>query len=272
MYLHTRADYVTVNSHAARLAIGRRQPQLRAKLITTYNAVNLGPCGATVRVPAEPSEIRLIAAARLDRNKNPHGLLAALHALRTTNPSLRLCVDWYGSQDVEPEVLREVLDGIAELELEGMFRLHPPTDDIHDLMSHADAVVLPSYNEGLPNAVCEGMALGKPILMSAVCDAGNLVQEGVNGFLFDPHSPQSIADAIARFASLASEERGRMGKASRAKAEMLFDVGTVADRYLSVLEAAVARKALKIEHWPKEVPDTALRSLSESGGGGFIRG
>ena len=100
--------------------------------------------------------------------------------------------------------------------------------------------------------------------MSAVCDAGNLVQEGINGFLFDPHSPESIADAIAKFAELDPEDRHRMGKASRARAEVLFDVNTVVEHYLRILEAAAARKALKIEHWPETVPGTAMPLVVES--------
>lgn len=270
--LHMLADYIVVNSHAARIEIEKRLPRLRPKLITIYNAVDVGPRGLTQRVSAEPSEVRLIVAARLDRNKNAQGLLLALHALRVSQPALRLRVDWYGDQKAEPEELREVQEGIIDLGLEEVFRLHPSTDNIHDFMSQAIAVVLPSFYEGLPNAVCEGMALGKPILMSAVCDAGNLVQDGVNGFLFDPYSPESMADAIARFARLTPEDRVRLGRASRARAEKLFDVNTVVAHYLRILAAAAERKILKVEHWPEAVPDNATRSRSQSDGGGLSRG
>jgi glycosyltransferase involved in cell wall biosynthesis len=102
--------------------------------------------------------------------------------------------------------------------------------------------------------VCEGMMLGKPILMSDVCDARILVQDGVNGFLFDPRAPESIANAVSTFARLAPKDRSRMGRAGRARAEMLFDVDTVVSHYLRVLEAAAAREHLAVEHWPQEVP------------------
>jgi glycosyltransferase involved in cell wall biosynthesis len=270
--LHMLADYMVVNSHSARMAIERNAPHLRSKLATIYNAVCVEVPNLGLQAPAESCQISLVVAARLDRNKNAKGLLMALHVLKVSHPSPRLCVDWHGNQKAEPEVLREVQGGITHLGLEGTFRVHPPADNIHDLMSQADAVMLPSFYEGLPNAVCEGMALGKPILMSAVCDAGYLVKEGVNGFLFDPHSPESIADAIGRFAKLSREERTSMGRASRVRAEVLFDVNTVVEHYLRVLEAAAERKAIRIEHWPEEVPDTASRALSESNGGGLSRG
>jgi glycosyltransferase involved in cell wall biosynthesis len=253
-YLHTFADYVTLNSHSARTAIGEAHPGLRPKLVTIYNAVQIDSLRQLPGVSAGPDEIRLIVPARMDRNKNAQGLFLALHKLRATQPSLHLQVDWYGDQKAEPGVVREAQKGIADLGLEGVFRLHQPTDNIHDAMFQADAVVLPSFYEGLPNAVCEGMMLGKPILMSDVCDARNLVQERINGFLFDPHSPASIADAIARFAELPVAERERMGNASRARAEKLFDVNTVVEHYLRVLSAAAERRKLSIEHWPREVP------------------
>ena len=265
--LHMFADYVAVNSHSARIAIEKRFPRLRSKLITLYNAIRVEAPVPGVQVPVAPHLVRLIVAARLDRNKNARGLLSALHALKDSQPHLRVHVDWYGDQKAAPEVVREAQKGITDLGLNGVFRIHPPTNNIHDLMSQADAVVLPSFYEGLPNAVCEGMALGKPILMSAVCDARNLVKEGDNGFLFDPHNSNSIADALARFARLTSADRDRMGRASRARAEELFDVNTVAERYLRVLEAAAERKALKIEHWPEQVPETALRASEPSRGG-----
>jgi glycosyltransferase involved in cell wall biosynthesis len=253
-YLHTFANYVTVNSHAARLAMGKDHPQLRPKLVTIYNAVRIEPFGPPRGDSARTEVIRLIVPARVDRNKNAQGLLLALHKLHAAQPSLRLHVDWYGDQKEEPGVVREVQKGITDLGLEGVFRLHPPTDNIHSLMSQADAVVLPSFYEGLPNAVCEGMILGKPILMSDVCDARTLVQEGTNGFLFAPHSPESIADAISRFAELPAAKREGMGNASRARADKLFDVNSVVEHYLRVLQAAVERRKLSIEHWPREVP------------------
>jgi glycosyltransferase involved in cell wall biosynthesis len=270
--LHTLTDYLVVNSHAARIAIGKEHPQLQPKLATIYNAVDLEPCDPTTRVHTERREVWLVVAARLDRNKNAQGLLLAVHAARAAEPSLRLRVDWYGNQVAEPEVHRQTSERIASLGLHEVFHLLPPTDNIHRVMSNADAVVLPSFHEGLPNSVCEGMALGKPVLISAVCDAGYLVQDGINGLLFDPYSYDSIAEAISRFARLTHEERTAMGNASRSKAEVLFNVNTIVEHYLRVLEAAAARKAIKVENWPEEVPETALPSLSGHDGGESIRG
>ena len=259
-HLHMLADFVTVNSHSARTAIEKRLPLLRPRLITIYNVVRVENTEPERRVPVESTGIRLVVPASLDRNKNAQGLLSALATLRAAKPPLSVCVDWYGSQKVEPELLPEIRKTVTDQGLDSVFHLHPATDRIHDLMSQADAVMLPSFNEGLPNAVCEGMMLGKPILMSNVCDARYLVREGGNGFLFNPCSPDSIADAIRRLVQLTPEERSRMGTASRRMAETLFDIETIVDRYLRVLQAAAENRRIPLEHWPGAVPDTALQA------------
>jgi glycosyltransferase involved in cell wall biosynthesis len=251
--LHTFADYVITNSHSARLAIQERLPRLRPKLVTIYNAVRIEERGTKNEERRTTNEIRLVVPASLDRNKNAQGLLSALQILRASQPSMHVRVDWYGSLEVEPELLPAVRKAVADLGLERVFSLYQPTDHIHDVVSDADAVILASFYEGLPNAVCEGMMLGKPILISDVCDARGLVQDGVSGYLFDPSSAESIANAISTFARLAPEERSRMGRASRARAEELFDVDTVVGHYLSILSAAAEQRVVTVEHWPQKV-------------------
>jgi len=272
-YLHNFADCIVTNSHSARLAIQRKAPRLRAELVTIYNAVRIEEPSAVRQGPLRPTknqeprtgnEVRLVVAASLDRNKNPQGLLRALHILRASHPSLQVRVDWYGSQKVEPELLPKIRQEITGLGLEQVFHLHPATDHIHDVMSEADAVVLPSFYEGLPNAVCEGMMLGKPILMSDVCDARSLVQGGINGFLFDPRSPESIAHAIARFAGLAPRNRVQMGMASRAQAQRLFETNTVAEHYLRLFGRTAQRNELTAGHWRQDDSMRTVRDASRA--------
>ena len=60
------------------------------------------------------------------------------------------------------------------------------------------------------------------VLCSDVCDNGSLVGDGVNGFLFDPHSSGSIAEALSRFAALPASGKAEMGAASRRRAEEIL--------------------------------------------------
>lgn len=79
----------------------------------------------------------------------------------------------------------------------------------------ADVFCLPSLYEGYPNVVAEAMSCGLPILCSNVCENPYIVEEGVNGFLFNPESPENIATAIHKMIGLTKTERQEMGIRNR---------------------------------------------------------
>ena len=167
-------------------------------------------------------------------------------------------VDWYGATPADQQPLRETASFVTGHGLASILRLHPPIHEVELEYRRADAVGLFSEYEGLPNVVCEGMACGKPIIMSDVCDARHLVADGENGFVCNPHSPPSIASAINRMATLNSAARLQMGLESRRRAERLFKEDAVLDRYERILESAARRLPLPADcSWPPEVLGSA---------------
>ncbi len=94
------------------------------------------------------------------------------------------------------------------------FHFHLPTMDVI-YYQKADVFCLPSFYEGFPNVICEAMACGKPVLASSVCDNTYLIEDGINGFLFNPFDSNSIAKAIKSLIELSQNERLEMGKRSR---------------------------------------------------------
>jgi glycosyltransferase involved in cell wall biosynthesis len=248
---HRIADYVVTNS-------------LTNRIVTIYNAVDLEAFS-----PSPLSDVggdrgfRMVVAARYEPQKNPSGLVGAVALAREKAPSLSIQLDWYGHYGtaVDRKVYSQAQQLVEQHGLRECVRLHGESRTITAEYGSAHAVALPSFFEGLPNTVCEAMACGRPILMSDVCDAGNLVKNGHNGFLFDPFSPEDIARAILEFAALNVTERESMGRRSREMAERMFDPVVVAARYAEILSAAATRKRLPIEHWIPDVPDSAYRSL-----------
>jgi glycosyltransferase involved in cell wall biosynthesis len=216
----------------------------------------------------EAGELRLVTLARYHAVKNAGGLLEGLATAKARDPGLKVRLDWYGQDGSSggdrgrgSEVDRA--KAIAkQCGITDQVCFHGPTKDTVLAYSNADAVVLPSFFEGLPNTICEAMACGCPILQSNICDAGNLVKEGVNGFLFDPASPRSIADALLRFAALAPAQRLEFGTASRRMAERMFSETTVVDAYERVLSDAAARRRLQPHHWVPEIPESSVRTAA----------
>jgi glycosyltransferase involved in cell wall biosynthesis len=85
-----------------------------------------------------------------------------------------------------------------------------------ELYARVDAYLQPSLSEPWGLAVNEAMASGLPVVVSNRCGCHeDLVQEGINGFTFDPSSPRGLVQALQRLWE--SRERWvEMGQASRA--------------------------------------------------------
>ena len=60
--------------------------------------------------------------------------------------------------------------------------------DLYKLISDCDCLIHPSYFEGMPNVVLECLSIGIPCLVSDIPAHQDIIEEGVNGFFFDPHN------------------------------------------------------------------------------------
>ena len=72
--------------------------------------------------------------------------------------------------------------------------------DVDAILLHTDATVLPSFWEGLSNALLEAMATGKPVIASNVGGSPEIVQHERNGLLFPSDDDRALAEAIKRLA------------------------------------------------------------------------
>jgi glycosyltransferase involved in cell wall biosynthesis len=256
--LHRLADYVVTNSHTNRLIIERSTGRLASRLVTIYNVVDLELFAYAPPPPSgDDRPLRIAVAASFRARKNPARFVHAIALAQQRLPNVQFQLDWYGNFHEKQSEYDATLQCIDQFGLRDSVRLHPPSRAIADVYRGADVVALPSFFEGLPNVVCEAMACGRPILMSNVCDAGNLVASGRNGFLFDPSSTEDMARALVEFAAQSPRQREVMGRSSREMAERMFDPMTVAARYAEILRAAAARKRICVEHWVPEVPQSA---------------
>ena len=106
-------------------------------------------------------------------------------------------------------------------------------DDMPALLASVDAVVLPSYREGLPKGLIEAAACALPLVTTDVPGCREVVRDGVDGLLVPPRDGAALANAIARLhddPALAT----RLGLAAREKALAEFDECIVIARTIAV--------------------------------------
>ncbi len=169
------------------------------------------------RLLAQKGLRELVDAIRLVKKKHPDARFALLGFLGTANRS-----------------------AISEAELnawinEGLVEYLGSVDDVRPHLAQADAVILPSWREGLPRSLLEAAAMGKPLIASDVPGCREIVQDDVNGFLHEVKSATSISSALCRFIDLSAEDRAAMGSASRRRALDEFAEQRVMDAYVTAM-------------------------------------
>lgn len=117
------------------------------------------------------------------------------------------------------------------------FVLHGFCRDLRPHYAACDALVFPSYHEGMANVLLEAAATARPLITTDIPGCREALADGTNGFLAPPRSVSGLAHAMERFLACSPEERHRMGRRSRAWAAHRFDRRTVVEQTLEVFEA-----------------------------------
>jgi len=110
------------------------------------------------------------------------------------------------------------------------------SDNVQDVISKVDCVVLPSYREGTPRSLLEACAMGKPIIATDVVGCKEVVEDGLNGYLCEVKNSKDLADKMEIMFNLSKSERIMMGKAGRKKIVKEFDEKIVINKYLKAIK------------------------------------
>jgi glycosyltransferase involved in cell wall biosynthesis len=102
-------------------------------------------------------------------------------------------------------------------------------ENVGEVINAADVVVLPSLNEGLPLAVLEAMACGKPVVATPVGGVPEAVEHGTTGLLVPPNDPVALSNAVTDILKDPETAR-RMGRLSRCRVEQRFSLPVFVDR------------------------------------------
>ena len=120
---------------------------------------------------------------------------------------------------------------LEEWQQKGWLNYLPHSNEINELISEHELIILPSYREGTPRTLLEGAAIGRALLSSNVAGCKEVVMDGFNGFLFEVKNHKSIIDKIKLYLSMNESERLQMGANSRKLVEERYDERIVIDKY-----------------------------------------
>lgn len=157
-------------------------------------------------------------AASIVKRQHPDASFHVLGALDKGNPAA-----------IDPGVLQSWID-------DDIIHYHGTVADTRPYIARCTAVVLPSYREGLPRVMLEGMSMAKPLIATDVPGCRETIMHGENGFLVPVKNSQVLADAMERICKMDKTPLSEMGKKGRELALNQFDEGQIVRQYLDTIE------------------------------------
>jgi len=115
-------------------------------------------------------------------------------------------------------------------------------EELEEIIKGARFTMIPSiWYDNLPNTALESFQYSKPVIASNIGSLPELVEDGFNGFLFDPYSPEELAEKIRRFDDEALV--AKMGANSRKRLEEKFAPETHYRALMEVFERVCQKTA-----------------------------
>jgi glycosyltransferase involved in cell wall biosynthesis len=241
-FVLTRFDH-TVHGCQAQRAYWQFSARTTDKSTVIYNGVDAAHFEPVVAFEAakrlreklgvKPSGLLIGTVGRLAPEKNQEVLLQTLRRLRVARVDAHLVIAGDGP-------LREHLQRrAASLEVADRISFIGELEDVRPVLAAMDVFVLPSLAvESFSNAALEAMSMCRPVILSDIGGAREMIDDGVEGYVVSP--TELAARLPALIAALYAEPRKRlqMGLAARARAMSCFSVSGMAAGYRAMIGVA----------------------------------
>ena len=178
-------------------------------------------------------EFAWLAVGRLDSPKDYPNLINAVARIPSRRFLFLIAGD--GPMRLQIEKLaaeRKVLDRVRFLGIR---------KDIPELMAAADGYVMSSAWEGLPMVLLEAAASGLPIVATNVGGNGEVVRDGLSGFLVPPSDSESLAKALQRMENTPLGARNSMGMVGREYVIRNYSLSLVLDEWESIYHSLIPK-------------------------------
>lgn len=157
--------------------------QLHSRFHLIYHGVDLDRF-RELPPPEMEGGIRILSAGRLTRTKGFDRLVKACALARKSGLNVSLRIFGTGIEESNIRKIAGELEFAPFLDLPGWVA----HDELPSKLAEAHVVALladTNYHDGLPNVIVEGMACGRPAIVSSLPAASELITSGENGFILD---------------------------------------------------------------------------------------
>jgi glycosyltransferase involved in cell wall biosynthesis len=182
---------------------------------------------------------------RLAPEKGVRTLLAAWQMLDRP-PRLRVVGDGPLRDELEKTVARNPLGGIELLGTR-------PHHEVIEFLKSAAFLILPSeWYEAFPHVILEAFACGAPIVASRIGTLPDVIQDGINGVLFEPSQAADLAAKVKWIASHPDDAR-RMAMSARADYETKYTADRNYERLLGIYRRVAGRSSDRRAREPEQI-------------------
>jgi glycosyltransferase involved in cell wall biosynthesis len=236
----TRFDLTVHGSEAQRQFWFKSGCQAWRNSTVVYNGVDsehfeyVGSFEAAKRLRAslglKPDSLLIGTVGMCRPEKNQAVLLESLRRLRVARVDAHLVIA--GDGPLRAQLARRA----AELALSDRVHFLGALDDVRPVLAALDVFVLPSVAvESFSNAALEAMSMGRPVILSDIGGAREMISDGVEGYVVSPTELPARLPALIAALYADKRKRQQMGAAARNRAVNCFSVPAMVAAYRALL-------------------------------------
>lgn len=236
---YDRVICVSDDLHSACLKAGVRA----ARCVLIENAIDTlefrrrySVAKAKERLGFDPQRQLVGAVGRLSPEKGFDVLIEAAKELLNSGRPVDVVIVGEGDDRSRLESL------IVRRGLQDHVRLLGYRADTIERFQAFDVLALSSYREGLPNVILEAMALGTPVVATAIAGVPKVITSGDNGLLVPPGDSRALAEGLRQVLDSDDLHR-RLATAGRATIEQRFSFQYRMEKVARVYDEVLMRNA-----------------------------
>lgn len=227
--LYRSADVIVPNSTTESNFIRNHFPFLKDKVVTINNFVDEEKFYPIEKIVEDYETTNAIFVGRYNGAKNIPNFLRAIAKVAQTERKFH--VDFFGRD------IAEHCDALVdELGIKDFVTFCNQSSTIEEEYRKHNLMIIPSLWEGFPNVLCEAMCCGLPALGSRVSDIPYIMEEGRNGYIFNPKDVDDMAEKIILYLDLKTQERFEMAEYSKKLSLGKFKKKGFLNKYIEIIK------------------------------------